>query len=205
MTRSMAPWTGGPDAAARFDEMYRRSPDPWAFASDPYELRRLDTIARYVPSGRYCSAFEPGCSTGELTVRLAARVGRVDAMDVAPSAVRLATARSAALDNVSVRVGALPHDLPRSPVDLIMLSEVGYYLSETALEALVGVLVDGLPAGGRLIVAHWIGRSVDHVLTGDRVHEIVTGVAAHHAMQTHASVHSDPRRAGFLLDIWDRR
>ena len=57
--------------AGYFDDMYARSDDPWGFTSRWYERRKYAISLAMLPQERYDSAFEPGCSIGVLTGRLA--------------------------------------------------------------------------------------------------------------------------------------
>ena len=91
-------------------------------------------IATVVPSN-------PVCSIGVLTAKLAVICDHVLAMDIAPTAVDQARARCREFKNVEVVCGALPQDLPQGSLDLIVLSEVGYYLSEDRLQTLGKSLV----------------------------------------------------------------
>jgi SAM-dependent methyltransferase len=104
--------------------------------AEPYELHRYETILSHVPRDRFRHVFEPGCSIGELTVRLADRCGFVTAIDIAENAVETARRRCEHLDNVDVRHGALPDDLPRNTFDLVVFSEVGYYFDAPQLAEL---------------------------------------------------------------------
>ena len=56
-----------------FEAQYRARRDPWNFACSPYEQHRYSVAIAMLPQPRYRRGFEPGCSIGELTVRLAAR------------------------------------------------------------------------------------------------------------------------------------
>lgn len=186
---------------AFFEQVYVDG-DPWNFATDRYEQHRYDTVIEHVPAGTYPSAFEPGCSVGELTVRLADRCAHVEAIDLASAAVRRAVRRCSDHPNVTIRQGALPDDIPNRSFDLIAFVEIGYYFTPDELRAICRRLDRRLDPGGRLIAAHWIGRSPDHVITGEVVHDVLrsTLTAEHHAHE----VHPDAERAGFVLDVWDR-
>ena len=59
--------------ASYFDGQYAASADPWGFTSRWYERRKYAISVAMLPSARYRSAFEPGCSIGELTAMLAPR------------------------------------------------------------------------------------------------------------------------------------
>jgi hypothetical protein len=109
---------------AFFEQRYRRDPDPWQFATSPYEQRRYDITLASLPRQRYERAFEPGCSVGALTERLAARCGSLLAMDGAPTAVREARRRCAPQPHVEVCCGEVPTAWPAGGFDLILLSEL---------------------------------------------------------------------------------
>ena len=59
--------------ASYFETMYQHSPDPWHLADRWYEHRKYDLTLAALPQPRYHRAFEPACSVGELTSRLAER------------------------------------------------------------------------------------------------------------------------------------
>lgn len=185
-----------------FFEAAHADGDPWALASDPYEQQRYDTVVAHVPPGRYASAFEPGCSVGELTVRLAGRCEHVEAIDLAANAVRQAEQRCRERANVTIRQGALPADIPDREYELIAFVEIGYYFTPDELSEICRTLDARLAAGGRFIAAHWIGRSPDHLMTGEAVHDVLRSTIT--AQHRRHEIHPDRRRAGFALDVWDR-
>ena len=187
-----------PTSLAFFEQKYQQDPDPWKFGSNPYEQSRYDAIFNALCGGRYRRAFEPGCSIGVLTSRLATICDQVDAMDISPTAVRHARERCQRFPGVKVSCGALPHQLPSGTFDLVVLSEIGYYFSEGPLLKMGNDLVTRIPDGGILLATHWLGASEDHLISGDRVHEIIGALNGLHAE------HSE-RHAGFRLDRWRRR
>lgn len=191
-----------PSSAAFFDEKYRSASDPWQFTTDPYELGRYQAIVRHVDPARHHRVFEPGCSVGVLTEMLAARCPEVHATDISAHAVRHARQRCAHHPGASITVGGV-HPPPGDNYDLIVFSEIGYYLTIEALRCVVAELVASVDRGGRLIAAHWIGTSADHRLHGDDVHEVLARELAswHHRS---GSVHRDDTRDGYRLDVWDR-
>jgi hypothetical protein len=54
-----------------FETLYQESGDPWGFASNQYELMRYKHIYNALLNRRYNTIFEPGCSIGVLTEKLA--------------------------------------------------------------------------------------------------------------------------------------
>jgi SAM-dependent methyltransferase len=181
-----------------FDRKYRENSDPWNFSGSDYEQRRYDAIVRNLGGRRYRRAFEPGCSVGALTVRLAPICDEVVACDISPTAVDLAKSRCKRLKNVSVAQLSLPDSLPAGSFDLIVFSEIGYYFSEPVLVSLSQQLVGRLHKEGLFVACHWLGASPDHVLTGDRVHEIFAQLRG----VTHFNTERHPQ---FQLDTWGRQ
>ncbi|MEO6804479.1 MAG: SAM-dependent methyltransferase [Granulicella sp.] len=180
-----------------FEKIYREEEDPWSFASSDYEQHRYTTIMNALSARPYRNAFEPGCSVGVLTSQLALISGRVYAMDISPTAIERARQRCLGRGNVVVCCGALPLHMPATSFDLIVFSELGYYFDENALAQLAGSLTARLEPNGVLIAAHWLGNSADHILSGDRVHEILKSVSG-------IEHRFGERHSGFRLDRWVR-
>jgi SAM-dependent methyltransferase len=183
-----------------FEHMYRTSRDPWSFASSEYEQKRYARILEFVPPDCFGNVFEPGCSIGELTVGLADRCGHVTAIDIAETAVESARERCQLLDNVDVLQGSLADDIPGGPFDLVVLSEIGYYFTEPELIGLGQRLASRIEPSGQLVAVHWTGVSADHVLSGNRVHQVL----GEHLPMEHLyhEAQSWDDRDGFVLDIW---
>jgi len=158
---------------AFFEAKYQESADPWDFSHSAYELGRYDAIIRAISHRRYRRAFEPGCSIGVLTERLAAHCDAVDAIDFSPTAVEQAQARCVHLPHVEVYCAALPDGMPTNDFDLLVLSEIGYYFTPQVWQRISSTLVDFIPQGATVIAAHWLGHSQDHCILGDEVHEIL--------------------------------
>ncbi len=182
-----------------FEEMYARDPDPWNFASSEYEQGRYRATVAALGDRRYARAFEPGCSVGVLTARLATICDDVEAMDLSPSAIAEAEKRCHLLRNVHLTCGSLTEQAfgPQGMFDLIVLSEIGYYFEERQLRIIAERLIQKLSPGGTLLAVHWLGESPDHPLSGDRVHEILGRIAGLNSIKAE-------RHEGFRLEVWER-
>ncbi|MCU7728334.1 methyltransferase domain-containing protein [Actinoplanes sp. KI2] len=128
-----------------FERLYAGSRDPWSFETRWYEARKHALTLEALPARHYRSGFEPGCSTGMLTTRLAARCDRLLAVDAVEAAARTAARRVADRPQVSVRAGRMPQDWPDENFDLIVLSELGYYFDDTDLALLLDRVAGSLP------------------------------------------------------------
>lgn len=186
--------------ATYFEELYARSADPWQFTTRWYEQRKRALTLAALPRSRYRSAFEPGCGIGVLTQELAARCDRIVATDIVDEALRGAAARLAGpaglpSATVELRRWALGDDWPAEHFDLIVLSEVCYYLDAPALRTTVGELLGHLEPGGTVVCVHWRHDVPEYPLTGDEVHAIL---GAHPGLTTVAR-YCD---TDFLLEVY---
>lgn len=154
-----------------FEAQYALTADPWDFEKSSYEQSRYECILRALSRSHYATAYEPGCSIGVLTAKLAAIADEVIATDVAPTAVSRAQVRCKDLPNVILSCGDVTTFSPRPPLDLVVFSEIGYYFDTAELTRTAARLAELLQPGGELLAAHWLGSSDDHVLHGDEVHE----------------------------------
>jgi SAM-dependent methyltransferase len=186
-----------PQSAAYFESLYRGSKDPWDFASSPYELGRYHAILTALHGRTYRRAFEPGCSIGVLTKALAAQCTRVIACDISPSAVALARERCSDLPNVDIDERDVCEGPPAGTFDLIVLSEIGYYLSAAKLCEIALALTHSLEPNGEFIAVHWLGDSPDHQLHGNCVHDLLIATLP-------CDWITSERHAGFRLDAWRR-
>jgi hypothetical protein len=164
--------------AEYFQRLYDESTDPWRISDGWYEQRKRALVLAALPLPRFAIGFEPGCSNGELTVLLAGRCDRLIAWDIVEGAVNRTRERTIEMPGVEIRTGGLPDDWPDETADLIVLSEVGYYLDETDLTRAVSQAKGRLVDGGTLLAVHWRHDAVDYPLTGDRVHEIISAEEA---------------------------
>lgn len=180
-----------------FEDMYRRDNDPWNFATDPYEQRRYDVTIAHLPRAAYARAFEPACSIGALTERLATRCRSLVAMDAAPTAAAEAQRRCQRFPHVHIACGEVPRLWPAGRFDLVILSELGYYFTPPALERLRDKVIDSLEPGGDLVAVHWRGTSLDHKISGDEVHRILGDSPALQLLPGHSYVED-----AFRLEAW---
>jgi SAM-dependent methyltransferase len=154
-----------------FGDRYAASADPWGLAERWYEARKYALSLALLPRERYASAFEPGCSIGVLTARLAPRCDRLLACDAIADAVASARERTAGLPGVRVERRAIPAQWPRGSFDLIVFSELLYYFDDADLGQVLGLGIGSLRPGGQLLAVHWRHPALDHPRSGDQVHE----------------------------------
>ncbi|MFJ6291921.1 class I SAM-dependent DNA methyltransferase [Streptomyces griseoviridis] len=181
-----------------FEDMYRGAADPWHLAERWYERRKYDLTLAALPRPRYRRAFEPACSVGELTLRLAERCDAVLACDRVGSAAETAARRTRGLSHVEVRRLTLPGQWPPGTFDLIVLSELLYYFDLPELTELLGKAVSALEEGGTLVSVHWNHPVAEHLRTGDEIARLLASVPE-------LALACEHREEDFVLQTFGRR
>jgi SAM-dependent methyltransferase len=184
-----------PDANAYFSGLYSESDDPWLLRDRWYERRKRALTLAALPDERYRRAYEPGCANGELTLALASRCDVLLAADLNRDAVDLAQKRVNHLRNVTVERRAMPESWPDGTFDLIVISEVAYYLNEQQLADLADRVKASLSGRGTLLACHWRKPIAGWPYAGDYVHKRLADL-----MQWPRMSHYEDE--DFLLDVW---
>jgi 2-polyprenyl-3-methyl-5-hydroxy-6-metoxy-1,4-benzoquinol methylase len=157
--------------ADHFQRLYDASPDPWRFGSSKYEQAKYRRTVASLSSRRFRSGFEAGCSVGVLTRMLATHCDTLFAVDIVEAPLQ--AARSACADQSWVRFAQMqiPGQWPTATFDLIVLSEVLYFLSPADVARAADRVIDTLEPGGIVLLVNWRGRSSDPC-TGDEAAEV---------------------------------
>lgn len=210
-----------------FDELYNNNTDPWQYQTRWYEKRKRDICLAMLPKPHYNHAIELGCGNGVFSELLAQRCQALVSIDGNQQAVQLAKERLVKLPHVYVIQGVFPIVLlnleqksvdsyslsnnvstTHSPFDLIVISEVLYYLEPNDIDTVIAWARQNLAIGGTLLCCHWRYAIDGFAMTGETVHQRLhqafnvandndkasCQVAFNHQSQV---VDSD-----FLLDVW---
>ncbi len=156
-----------------FERLYRTNPDPWNYATSPYEQKKYAATMAGLQRPRYDSTIEVGCSIGVLSDQLRHRCDRFLGLDLSPTALALAKRRLGHCRNVALRSVEVPRLWPRRRADLIVLSEILYYLSPTELSALARHIDRSLVPGGEVVVVAW-RKDTDSALSGPTATRLFT-------------------------------
>lgn len=158
------------EAQGIFDGIHSREPDPWKYTTSWYERRKRALTLAALPSEHYSAALEIGCSIGTLTEDLAPRCTSLLAVDASGAALAHAAQRLAPFPGVTARQLTLPAEWPAGNYDLVVVSEVGYYLAAGELDALTEKIRDSILPGGTLLLCHWRHPISGWELDGEAVH-----------------------------------
>jgi SAM-dependent methyltransferase len=178
-----------------FEARYAADPDPWRFATSDYERAKYAATLAALPRARYAATLEVGCSIGVLTAALAPRCDALLALDVVEAVLESARARCADRPQVRFARMTVPGDWPEGRFDLVLLSEVAYYLDRADLARLVGRVRGSLLPGGDCVLVHWLGET-DYPLSGDEAADAFIADAA-----DFARVASAARTEEYRLDV----
>ncbi len=176
-----------------FAALYARRPDPWRFGTSLYERAKYRATIRALPERRFESALEVGCSVGVLTRMLAARCAALLAIDVAEAALAQARRRCAGLAQVRLERRRVPQEWPEQRFDLILLSEVLYYLDRNDLLRTAARARATAAPGGVVLLVHYT-RPTNYPASGD--HAAETFIAASGFTPVRQS-----RAPGYRLDL----
>lgn len=179
----------------RFSELYRAADDPWRTADSWYERRKRAVLLAALPSERYRHIVEPACGVGELTRELVTRADHVSAFDPVPEAVERARKAAPTADIV---VAALPDSPTTRSADLLVLSEILYYLDDATRTASLDRLLDGVEQGGHVAAVHWRPWAPEGTIDGAAAHHVL-------AARPELEVLIDHRDEEFLLLVLRRR
>jgi cyclopropane fatty-acyl-phospholipid synthase-like methyltransferase len=129
-----------------------------------------------LPQPTYRHALELGCSVGILTAALTARCDHVTATDIVQAALDETDARLRAASrrqHVTLQRTSIDYAWPADDFDLVVLSEVAYYLSENTLRQVMDRDVSKLMPSTTLLAARWRHPVNAYPLDGDRTNDII--------------------------------
>lgn len=209
-----------------FDALYQGNKDPWHYQTRWYEKRKRNICLSLLPQSQYGRAIELGCGNGVFSELLADRCQSLVSIDGNRQAVSLAKQRLAKINCAQVIHGIIPdifstlpklllqHGAPTNnslqpTFDLIVISEILYYLSASDIDIVINWVQKHLASGGTLLCCHWRYAIEGFDMTGEKVHERLQNAfnlpanepsqKAAKAIFTHQSCLVD---RDFLLDVW---
>ncbi len=182
-----------------FEDVYAAKDDPWDFTTSEYEAKKYEATLNALPREKYENVFEIGCSIGVLTEKLAAKCERILAVDVSEKALAQARERCANLPHIRFEKMSVPQEFPGETFDLILISEVGYYLAPGDWRDAMGKAFSHLAAKGQIALVHWLPPVHDYPQTGDEVHDSFAEFAGGKMRKI-----NEKREENYRLDVWEK-
>jgi SAM-dependent methyltransferase len=161
------------DLKQHFEALHRARSEPWQVTRRWYEIRKRSLLMASLPWAHYGRVLELGCSTGVCTEQLATRSDEVVALDFSEAAIATARRRLAGTANVRFVITDVATGLPDGDFDLVVLSEVGYYLAAGGFDHVIRRSRTKLTPGGHLMLCHWRHAEDDFLQLGEEVHHRV--------------------------------
>jgi len=183
-----------------FNDVYLASSDPWNFEASEYEAAKYDATIASLPLSWYENALEIGCSIGVLTGKLADRCSRLTSTDVSDRALEIARKRNDGRKSVQFLKTSIPREFPDEDFDLIVISEVGYYLDVHDWQEATQKIFNHLRPKGHIILVHWLPDVDDYPQTGDEVHNRFADFAVSKPLKNLCTRRAETYR----LDVWER-
>jgi cyclopropane fatty-acyl-phospholipid synthase-like methyltransferase len=156
--------------AAHFERIYAADPDPWKFTTSAYEQAKYAATLAMVADRHYGTALEVGCSIGVLSRQIAPLCDAFLGLDITETPLVAARARCADIPQARFARLAVPTEWPDGAFDLILFSEVLYFLSGTDLRQTAVLARTSLAPGGRVLLVNWTGK-LDDPQQGDEAAE----------------------------------
>jgi LmbE family N-acetylglucosaminyl deacetylase/2-polyprenyl-3-methyl-5-hydroxy-6-metoxy-1,4-benzoquinol methylase len=154
-----------------FETMFRKSPDPWHYDTEAYEADRFERTVAALGGKMFKRALELGCANGALTSKLISHCDTLVATDVSHAALGAARRRLGDVLAVTFVQGQLPHDVPEGQFDLIVVSDMLYYLGLQGVAKLMEVLEDRADPRCRIVMTNYLGET-ECALSGEMAAEI---------------------------------
>ncbi len=210
-----------------FDALYNNNTDPWQYQTRWYEKRKREICLAMLPKSHYHYAIELGCGNGVLSELLAQRCQTLISIDGNQQAVKLTKERLAELPHAHVIQGVIPTILLNPdqkyldsyflsdnvsttslPFDLIVISEVLYYLEPNDIDTVIAWAQQNLAIDGTLLCCHWRYAIDGFTMTGETVHKRLHqafNIANNNdkaSCQVTFNHQSQVVDSDFLLDVW---
>jgi cyclopropane fatty-acyl-phospholipid synthase-like methyltransferase len=147
--------------AEHFERLYQSNPDPWGFTTSAYERAKYEATLSALGETRFRSALEVGCSIGVLTRLLAPRCEGVLGIDIVEAPLQEARVRCGDMAHVRFERMQVPGAWPAGRFDLIVLSEVLYFLTAADIAGCAERVRSCLLPGGVVVLVNWLGQTDD--------------------------------------------
>lgn len=182
---------------AHLNDLYTLSDDPWSTHASAYERAKFAATIGSLTRPRYRHCLEVGCGAGALTSLLAQRCDALTAMDCTPGALAVARAHASGA-GVAFIEGCVPEAWPASAPDLVMLSEVLYFMTDKEALGLASLLARKTLDDCEIVLVNWLGDT-GGAISGAAAAQRLIGLVSntYRRITTH-------RSARFRIDVLQR-
>jgi cyclopropane fatty-acyl-phospholipid synthase-like methyltransferase len=158
--------------AAYFERLYAANPDPWDFTHSAYEHAKYRATLAMLEGRQVQSAFEIGCSIGVLTQMLAPQCNMLLGVDIVDAVLAQACARCAGFNHIRFENMRVPQAWPAGEkFDLIVFSEILYFLSPEDIAKAARLADENLLPGGKILLVNYTGP-IEEPCGGNQAAEI---------------------------------
>lgn len=154
------------------EALYANSDDPWRHRHSVYEQAKYAKTLEALARPRYDSILEVGCGNGTLGEQLAQRCDRYVGVDAVERALQAAARQ---LPSGEFHQRYLPDELPEGPFDLVVLSEVLYFLDQRGIAALIQQITERW-SGAEIVSVNYLGPTEQSLQGFDAVLHTVTAL-----------------------------
>ena len=156
---------GQPPGPAHFAALYADDGDPWHVRSAAYERDKRQATLAVLDDMTFENGLEIGCGEGHLTALLARRCPTMLGVDLDPTVVKRANQRYGGVPGLQFRQARLPKEFPAGEYDLMVFSEVLYFLTEIELRCLADAVRTAARPDSHLVLVNYLGPT-DTPLSG---------------------------------------
>jgi cyclopropane fatty-acyl-phospholipid synthase-like methyltransferase len=181
--------------AAHFKRIYESDADPWNFGTSPYEQAKYRHTLQALGRRRFAAGLEIGCSIGILTRMLASRCDTLLGVDIVEHPLDAARWHCADQPWVQFERMQVPEEWPNGRFDLMVFSEVLYFLSPADIDRCARCVTASLLPRATVVLVNWRGRSDDPCTGEEAASRFVN------ATKGALRVARQDRRSGYRLDV----
>jgi 2-polyprenyl-3-methyl-5-hydroxy-6-metoxy-1,4-benzoquinol methylase len=182
-------------SATHFERLYQSSLDPWDFGTSPYEQSKYRQTLSALGDRHFKSGLEIGCSIGILTRLLALRCDMILGLDIVEAPLQ--AARTHCVDHPHVRFQRtrVPAEWPHQSFDLIVFSEVLYFLAPADIDYCANRVQASLLPNTTVILVNWLGPTDDPTNGDEAAKRFIDATAGMMTVTRH------DRYEGYRLDV----
>lgn len=114
----------------KLEELFRQITDPWNFEKSVFEYKRYQILLEYIKNLNPKKVLELGCAEGVFTQKLSKICKDITAVEVSKTAIKRAKKRVVKVRFINSDFIKLTPKFEKEFFDLVIASEVLYYLKE---------------------------------------------------------------------------